>query len=212
MLPSSSNSYFLRISIHEWLKKGLDVNCKSLFQVILFATTLCRIWTARCKLVLQPDEDVTMESLLANIVGTTREIYAAMSKPFLNARRDICIAWKPPLPEIVKLNTDVADRANPGVAVAGGVIINSAGSWLLVFAAHLFLYSNVAAELHALRLGLRLAWQEGYRAIDCEFDAKVILDLIHSDDVEFHPLGALLMDIREMLSWEWQCKCIHTLR
>ncbi|OMP08311.1 hypothetical protein CCACVL1_01125 [Corchorus capsularis] len=119
---------------------------------------------------------------------------------------------KPPLYEVVKLNTDGAARGNPGVAGAGGVIRNSSGDWLVGFTAHLGVCSNVAAELHALRLGLLLAWQEGYRAIVCEVDVKVILDLLKSNTMQYHPLRALLMDIREMFSWEWQCECRHTLR
>ncbi|OMO88796.1 hypothetical protein COLO4_20072 [Corchorus olitorius] len=53
---------------------------------------------------------------------------------------------------------------------------------------------------------------EGFGAIICEEDAKVVLDLLASDNIDFHPLGSLLMDIKEMLSWEWQCQCKHTLR
>ncbi|OMO86542.1 reverse transcriptase [Corchorus capsularis] len=103
---------------------------------------------------------------------------------------------------ILSTYMDGVARGNPGIAGAGGVIRNSAGAWLAGFATHLGTCSNVAAELHALRLGIQLAWREGYRSVLCEVDAKVILDLLHSTDVEFHPLGALFMDIKETLTWD----------
>lgn len=47
------------------------------------------------------------------------------------------------------------EQLGPGIAGAGEVIRDSMGNWIVGFAAHLGLCSNVAAELHALRLGGR---------------------------------------------------------
>ncbi|OMO71232.1 hypothetical protein CCACVL1_18351 [Corchorus capsularis] len=40
--------------------------------------------------------------------------------------------------------------------------------------------SNMAAELHALRMGLTVAWQEGFRQVERDIDAEVILELLDS--------------------------------
>jgi len=173
---------FFQVDLHTWLRNNLDLVDKSLFQVTLFATSLWRIWTRRCRIIFQPDEDDSLETTIANIVATTKEVHAVFLMPITKAQHVASIAWQPPLPKSVKLNTDGAARGNPGLAGAGGVIRNSAGQWLVGFAAHLGVCSNVAAELHALRLGLLLAWQEGYRALICEVDAKVILDLLKSNE------------------------------
>lgn len=59
----------------------------------------------------------------------------------------------------MKLNTDGAARGNPGIAGAGGSLRDYRGQWIVGFAARLGICSNVAAELHALRMGLSLAWE-----------------------------------------------------
>ncbi|OMP05859.1 hypothetical protein CCACVL1_01804 [Corchorus capsularis] len=93
-----------------------------------------------------------------------------------------------------------------------GLLRDSSGRWLVGFAAHLGVTTNMVAELHALRLGLLLAWDEGYRNVECEIDASVVLKLIDDADVAFHLLASLILDIRELLRREWTCKCLHTLR
>lgn len=72
-------------------------------------------------------------------------------------------SWKPPLDNVVKTNTDGASKkkANPGLAGAGGLIRDSTGGWIIGFTAHLGVCSNMAAEMHALRFGLMLTWNEG---------------------------------------------------
>lgn len=112
------------------------------------------------------------------------------------------IHWSAPPEQVVKLNTDGASRGNPGIAGAGGVIRDSTGKWLVGYAAHLGMTSNLAAELHALRLGLILAWDEGYRMVICEMDALTMLDLIQSNDTSLHPLGALISDVKDLLARE----------
>ncbi|OMO71243.1 hypothetical protein CCACVL1_18338 [Corchorus capsularis] len=73
--------------------------------------------------------------------------------------------------------------------------------------------SNVVVELHALRLGLLLAWEEVFCSVECEIDAKVVLDLIKEVDVIFHPLRMFIADhIRELLHRDKVCSIHHTLR
>ncbi|OMO90964.1 reverse transcriptase [Corchorus capsularis] len=195
-----------------WAKQGLNLKNRSVSQVTLFVTTIWRIWTSRCRRVFDPNEVASLDAIVYNIAGTTKSVIAAMSMPSPPTGPTTSISWTPPGEHFVKLNTDGAAKGNPGAAGAGGVIRNTEGGWVVGFAAHLGTCSNVAAELHALRLGLTLAWREGFRAVICEVDAKVILDLLNSDNLEVHPLGALLLDVKEMLSWNWQCFCQHTLR
>lgn len=112
----------------------------------------------------------------------------------------------------MKLNTDGASCGNPGLSGTVGLLRDSSGNWIVGFAAYLGITTKIAAELHALRLGLLLAWDEGYRKVECEIDASVVLSLIDAADSSFHPLGSLIIDIRELLKRECICKCLHTLR
>ncbi|XVF30503.1 hypothetical protein REPUB_Repub16aG0063700 [Reevesia pubescens] len=122
------------------------------------------------------------------------------------------VGWFPLAPGIVRLNTDGASLENPGIAGAGGLIRTSMGEWSVGFRAHLGVCSNVAAELQAVRFGLLLAWNEGFRHIECQIDAKVIIDLINDANSNLHPLGILIEDIRMLKARSWVCHIIHTLR
>lgn len=80
------------------------------------------------------------------------------------------------------------------------------------FELHLGVCSNVEAELQAIRRGLQVAWDCGYRKIVCKTDVLVAIDLVQKSDVASHPLGSLIGDIRFLLSREWHCSLQHTLR
>ncbi|OMO81305.1 reverse transcriptase [Corchorus capsularis] len=180
---------------------------------IIFGVTLWRIWTRRCGFVMN-EGDVSLDesSLTANIMVTAGEVMKSLvnHKPLLS--QDLQVRWVPPEDAVVKLNTDGAAKGNPGVAGAGGVIRSAVGSWLMGFKLHLGVCSNVEAELQAIRQGLLVAWNCSYRDIICETDALIAIDLIKNGDAKFHPLGYLLIDIRQLLHREWRCKLQHTYR
>ena len=80
------------------------------------------------------------------------------------------------------------------------------------FASHLGCCANVVAELHALRMGLFLAWEEGYRDVIAEVDASLVLHLVKSANSSCHPLSSLIDDIRDLLNRNWRCLLQHSLR
>ena len=51
-----------------------------------------------------------------------------------------------------------------------GVFRNDKGEWLLGFECKSFSLLIILVELHALLIGLRLAWDYGYRQLIVEFD------------------------------------------
>lgn len=114
-------------------------------------------------MVFKPDEISTSDhDLLRNIMVTSQDILEAWFKPARSTQSERVIHWVPTPEQTVKLNTDGPSRGNPELAGAVGVIRDSAGRWILGFAAHLGTSSNLATELHALRMGgLFLAWEEG---------------------------------------------------
>lgn len=98
------------------------------------------------------------------------------------------------------------------MAGAGGLVRDSTGKWLVGFMVHRGVCSNMVAEMEAVRFGLNLAWEEGYRNIVCEVDALVALELFATADVSVHPLGSLIADVRQLRSRGWSCTFSHTLR
>lgn len=70
----------------------------------------------------------------------------------------------------------------------------------------------MVAEPQAIPWGLSLAWKHGFRQVIGKLYAKVVIDLIKFADVNLHPLGALILDVRELLQRDWNCSLTHTLR
>lgn len=178
VIPRDRWGHFFGATLQDWLWCNLDVKSKEIRTVVRFVTTAWRIWTRRCSFVFEPDEPSISEcDLIRNINVTTREVLEVWYKqPTVKSNASL-IHWSPTPQSKVKVNTDGASRGNPGIAGAGGVIRDANGKWLVGFAAHLGIASNMAAELHALRMGLILAWDEGFRDVICEMDALVILEL-----------------------------------
>ncbi|CAA0807270.1 Unknown protein [Striga hermonthica] len=85
---------------------------------------------------------------------------------------------------------------------------NGSGQWLVGFKMHFGICSNISAELQARSFGIFLAWEEGFRDILCELDAKVCLDLTRAADIRVHPLGSVIADIRELLQRNWRCNIL----
>ena len=70
----------------------------------------------------------------------------------------------------VKLNVDGAFSRTHGLG-CGGLLRRSDDSFVEGFMFHLNQGDSLTAELWALVLGLKLAWQRGYRKVIVETDA-----------------------------------------
>ncbi|KAG8367574.1 hypothetical protein BUALT_Bualt16G0086100 [Buddleja alternifolia] len=68
------------------------------------------------------------------------------------------------------------------------------------------------AELLALREGLRIAWDRRLPRIVAEVDSEVLCNLIKNGDVEVHPLGNIIQDIRILLRNPCRSALQHTKR
>ena len=65
-------------------------------------------------------------------------------------------SWTPPLPGILKLNFDRAMKGNPRVAGEGGVIRDSGGNIIHLYAGSIGNSKNNATEFRALELDLEI--------------------------------------------------------
>ena len=64
------------------------------------------------------------------------------------------------------MNTDGSGQGNLGFVGGGGVLRDSQGNWINGFSMHIGFVTNNAAELWAIRQGLLIAWEFGYKFID----------------------------------------------
>ena len=65
----------------------------------------------------------------------------------------------------IKLNTDGSAMGNPGIVDAGGILRDHSGGWISGFSLNLGLASNNMAELAAIRHGLEMTWNMGFKFI-----------------------------------------------
>lgn len=86
------------------------------------------------------------------------------------------------------------------------------GNWKVGFSGHVFIATNMLAELWAIRQGLILTWDLNYKKVLAETASVEALRLIQNESIQYHPYLAIIIDVREILSREWKCKLVHTLR
>ncbi|CAA0835161.1 Polynucleotidyl transferase- ribonuclease H-like superfamily protein, partial [Striga hermonthica] len=193
LVVSQQWSLFMNSSLREWLSinlfGGLNLGPDSSSWHATFIAAIWRLWTRRCKFLFEP-ENTTLDAamLVESIKRTTTEMGLAYTTLPKIVNHALIIAWSPPTPGFVKLNTDGASFGNPGSAGAGGLIRDSVGNWLVGFRLHLGVCTNMVAEMEAglNQIGLLLAWDEGYRKVICELDAQVVIDLFLNAEVRYN--------------------------
>ena len=65
------------------------------------------------------------------------------------------------------------------MASAGSLLCNSASAWISGFSLNMGITSNNIAELRAVRQGLILAWELGFKFIHLEIDSMIVLSLVN---------------------------------
>ncbi|KAJ1384635.1 Ribonuclease H domain [Sesbania bispinosa] len=80
------------------------------------------------------------------------------------------IKWIPPSPESIALNVDGSSLGNPGPAGYGGVLRNTYGQWLKGFHGSVGVSEILQAEQIGILENLKIAWEDGYRSIECWSD------------------------------------------
>nr|POE90296.1 putative ribonuclease h protein [Quercus suber] len=73
-------------------------------------------------------------------------------------------------------------RCNPGLARGGGLIRDDTGKWVKGYTRAIGSTTSVAAELWALRDGIRLCIALKLQAVVFELDAKLVVDLLKKED------------------------------
>jgi ribonuclease HI len=86
--------------------------------------------------------------------------------------------WKPPPSGSLKLNFDGAAKGNPGRTGLGGVIRDSKGNIIRLYAGSLGNSTNNAAEFGALETGLEILSREGMTNAIVEGDSALVINTV----------------------------------
>jgi ribonuclease HI len=117
-----------------------------------------------------------------------------------NTKQRVCIGWRYPPIDWVKINVDGCSKGNPGLVGAGGVIRDAMGRWIVGFALNIGICTSVGAELWAITNGLKLAWSKGFRKIILESDSSLAVDLITKNKIFIDKNYNLIMQARDLLA------------
>ena len=98
------------------------------------------------------------------------------------------------------------------MAGSGGLIRNEKGEWVKGYARAIGITTSVAAELWALRDGIRLCTALKLPAVEIELDAKVVIDLVRKETSKFNSLDALVAVCKEGLKKISNVKFMHCFR
>lgn len=134
--------------------------------------------------------------------------------PSLDGSNERLVARRhPPPPGFITLNVDgsfMEESLNMG---SSGLLRNESGSWIIGFSSFEGQGDMLLAELLALKHGLALAWDQGFRHVVCEFDALDIVNLFNANEnLQLHSFAKVVIEIAELLNQNWIVKLLHVFR
>lgn len=91
--------------------------------------------------------------------------------------------WLPPPLGIMKLNSDDSYWRENNTMGGGGVIRDSRGHWQHGYFLKMVGGNPLMEEAIALRTGLELAWNTGYREVRCEVDCKELVQGLRDHEI-----------------------------
>lgn len=90
--------------------------------------------------------------------------------------------WAYPSHGWVKVNTDGAAKGNQGIEACGGLIRDESESWIIRFVVHIGICSSFIAELWEILMGLKVAWDRGFRKVIIESDPASIISMLQKKE------------------------------
>ena len=87
------------------------------------------------------------------------------------------------------------------------------GQWITSFSLRGGFATNNMAELAAVRQGLGMTWNKGYKLLHLELDSKVVLSWLTNQNMNYPTnLLPLICDCRNLLHQEWEVHVHHVYR
>ena len=210
---------FYHMPLMDWLRYNATLDRTILSHKLLWRTyfpfTCWKLWIARNERIFK-NQSRTQHNLLYSSVQVATEYHflaGTISQP--PSRIPHLVRWYPPPPQFpyLKLNTDGSALGNPRPAGAGGVLRDHRGQWITGFSLHGGFASNNMDELAAVKKGLEMAWNKGYKLLHLELDSKVVLSWLTNQNMNYPTnLLPLICDCRNLLHQEREVHVHHVYR
>lgn len=169
---------------------------------ILFIAGIWGIWKWRNNAVFE-ETGWTLVGAWRRLAHEHDDFVTIMNPDQLaNGGNLICEVWTAPQPGKTKLYTDRRWRRGGNHIGGGGLLRGSDGCWLYGFWSSGTWNNAFMAELEALKNGLRMAWDQGFRDIMAEVDNKEVLQAIQNEGS--HAFFLLLEEVASLLHNQWQ--------
>ncbi|CAN1331171.1 Putative ribonuclease H protein At1g65750 [Linum perenne] len=127
-------------------------------------------------------------------------------------KRETLLRWIPAPDDWFTVNCDGSLIQPHGLATGGGIIRNSYGRKIGMFAANLGSCTIMRAELRAVAIGLELAWEMGVRKVHLQVDSQATMLAITgnwpTDSRHIHTIH----QIHQLLDRSWMVEISHINR
>ncbi|XP_057451908.1 uncharacterized protein LOC130743694 [Lotus japonicus] len=110
----------------------------------------------------------------------------------------MCRRWVLPSSGKINLCVDGSFRLQAQCMGAGGLVWDAQGQWVHGFHAFPTVGNALMSEAWALKLGMQLVWDWGFREVICNVDCGELLKSF--DDAESRLFLPILDEIRELMS------------
>nr|KYP74203.1 Putative ribonuclease H protein At1g65750 family [Cajanus cajan] len=202
-----SNINFFNHEVRTWIQRGVNSAQCSKFLAVMWWT-----WRWRNMDVLG-GEEWNMEQVRYKINSTLCDWNNAFAGEQVHSHEVQEVTWCKPTPPMVKVNVDGSYKSGDLCVGFGGVIRDHEGTWKTGFSGRHQTTSVLLAELLGLKHGLLLAWDAGFREVQCETDSLEAFRLVSMAHVpKFHNFGVVIQQIRELLRRDWRVALSHILR
>ncbi|KAH1238183.1 putative ribonuclease H protein [Glycine max] len=112
----------------------------------------------------------------------------------------------------IKLDVDGSSLGNPGKAGFSEILCDNLGQWLSSFLGSCGFATSLNAELHVLFHGLSLAWNSGYKSVECESHSLLALQLVAEGVTTHHSYTPIINCICTFQTKKWQLSFHHVYR
>ena len=172
-----------------------------------------KLWLARNERVFKNESRSQHSLIYATVQAATKFYYLAGTLRQTQARFLQFIRWHASPNPYVTLNTNGSALSNLGVVGAGGMLRDHLGYWIAGFSLHLSIATNNIAELEAVRQGLEMAWQLGFKFIQLEIDSNVVRTWLTDTTVCYLThMMPLICDRRSLMDRDWVVQVHHIYR
>ncbi|KAJ1418065.1 Ribonuclease H domain [Sesbania bispinosa] len=181
---------------------------------LLFGLAIWVIWKSRNACVFEAEE-FSSDKIFKQIHYHVDPVIQQQGVGTLLGRpryREELVRWSFPIPGWIKVNVDGSLRQGSNRAGCGGVFRGADGKWILGFSMNLGRGSVLFAELKAVELALRIAWDNGFTHICVESDSLLAISLIEKGSSPHHPFASILKHIHCWKQKNWQVTFAHSFR